>query len=109
MGDDRSRIDKSDLGGNLPLCDSCPFYVAQILGRIPEQIIGIAAIVLATGLVLSILEFIYLSFLYPSNLSIVLGVASPLMSLLWHSKGALQRRRITDEGADGDTDVRRKP
>lgn len=109
MGDDGSRTDKSDIGGDLPVCSTCPFYLARLLGRVPQQVLGTAVIVLATGLVLCILEFIYLSFLYPSNLSTVIGVATPILSLLWHSKGALQRRRLTDGGIDGDTDLRRKP
>lgn len=100
---------ESDLGGDTALCGTCPFRVAILLGRLPQQVVGAAIVVLALGLVLAVLEFIYLSFIYPSNLSTVIGVVTPMVSLFLHSCGVWRRRRIANRGDNGDTSVSREP
>ena len=89
---------------NLPSAPSTPSGIT-LLGRLPEKTLEAVAITLSVGLVLSVLELISLSFLYPSQLSVVAGIIVPLLLALWHGRQALQERhkRVDDKHGDDDS------
>ena len=64
-----------------------------LLGGLPQPVLEAVATILALGLVFSVLELIYLSFLYPSQLSVVAGIIVPLITALWHGHQVLAERR----------------
>lgn len=95
--------------GNSVFCGTCPVRVVNTLLGLPPQLLSTVVIILAVGIVLSVLLFIGLSFAYPSHLSTVLGVIAPMLTVLFQGyKVMQQRKRIGDGGNNDSTNVSNK-
>ena len=98
---------ESSTNDNGGLCGECPIRVLAVLDRLPPSAITALFITLAIGLTAVVSEILWLSWFYPSNLSTAIGVITPLLTLLFHSRNLIQqRRRINDSGdKDGRADI----
>lgn len=59
-----------------------------IFGRLPTKTVETIAKIMAIGLVLAVLELITLSFIYPTRLSTVAGIVTPVLTvyLQWRAQ-----------------------
>lgn len=86
----------SGSGGTGPNC------LYELAGKLPPQLISSIAIILSVGVVVAVLEVIYLSFLYPSQLSTIAGILTPIITILLQTNRILkQKKAITDGRASG--------
>lgn len=80
-----------DISGNSSNGCDAPVGIVYVLSRLHPQVLESVFVILSVGVVLAMLEVIYLAFVYPGSVSTVAGIIAPLVAALIHLPRVIKR------------------